>query len=417
MSPDRMPARRVSLAVPSIGRAEEEAVLACVRSGWVSTAGPAITEFENRLKEITGAGHVIATMNGTSALHLALLAAGIGPGDAVLVPSLTFIATVNAVRYVGAEPVFLDADAYYCMDMFKAAAFLARETVQDGGTCRLKTDGRPLRAVIVTHVFGNAADLPSHLPVFRSRNIAVIEDAAESLGTVYTAADGNETHTGIVGDIGCLSFNGNKIVTTGGGGAVLVNDDVRAARIRYLSTQAKDDALRYVHDTVGYNYRMTSLQAALGLAQLSRLREILDAKQRIWQWYSEGVEDVPGFSVSGVPPYARNNCWMVCLTFDPSGTGVDTDGLMAHFAEHGIETRPIWWPNHMQKPYQDCPHDDMEHTLAHWRGTINVPSHHGVYADDVAYVCDVLHSFPAVRTATAGSASVPASHRIHDGRA
>ncbi len=377
---------KIPLSIPHLGGNEWHYVLQCLDTGWVSSAGGFVTRFETEFAAYTGIGHAVACVNGTAALQVGLQILGVAAGDEVIVPTLTFIATVNAAHYLGAIPVFMDCDDYYDLDVQKTADFLRRETELRGGVCRNRTTGRRVAAVVPVHVFGNAVDLEPLIGLCRERGVAMLEDAAESLGTTYH--DGR--HTGGLGDIGCFSFNGNKIITTGGGGMIVTRDAEHAARARYLTQQAKDDEVRYVHDEVGYNYRLTNLQAALGVAQLERLPQHLAAKRRNRELYEEALAGIAGLALAPVPPYARNNHWMVPLRIDAARYGRDREELMAHLDGHGIQTRPVWHLNHLQRPYRACQAYRIEKAPQLLATTLALPCSVGLQPADIAFVADRL---------------------------
>ena len=279
--------RRIPLAVPLVGAHEADCVRQCVESGWVSTAGPWVGRFEAAVAEYLGVRHAVATCNGTAALHIALLAAGVQPGDLVLVPDLTFIAPVNAIRYCGAEPVFVDVDAdRWQMDPAAVREFLTTRTVRDDGICRERQSGRPIRAMLPVHLLGLPVPVDELRPLAGDFGLAVVQDAAQGLSGQY-----NGRKIGTLGGVTTFSFNGNKIVTCGAGGVVVTDDDEVARRAQYLTTQAKDDALYFRHDHVGFNYRLSSLNAALGLAQLERIDDFLAAKRAIYARYRSAFAD------------------------------------------------------------------------------------------------------------------------------
>lgn len=364
----------IPLSVPCIAGNEWKYVKECLDSGWVSTAGSFVSRFEDELRRYTGAGHAVACVNGTAALQVALQVAGVAEGDEVLAPALTFIASINSIRYRGAQPVFMDCDEYYNLDVGKTLEFLDAECEQrDGATFNRRT-GRRIAAVMPVHVFGNAGRVHELLVQCRARGVRVIEDAAESLGTIYD--DGS--HTGTIGDLGCFSFNGNKIVTTGGGGMIVTADAGLAARARYLTTQAKDDELRFIHGEVGYNFRLTNLQAALGVAQLEQLESFVAIKRRHFAAYQKALNPVKGLSLAEPPPYARNNCWMYALRIDAAAYGRSRDDVIAALEAGGIQTRPVWFPNHLQKPYRDCQSYRIERVPQLFEQTLNIPCSAGL---------------------------------------
>lgn len=382
----------IPLSIPQIRGRECCYVKECLDKGWVSSVGSYVDEFEKKICEVTGAGYATACINGTAALHTALLVIGGQPGDEVIAPTVTFIAPVNAVSYIGARPVFMDCDEYYNIDVAKTFEFIKEETVfKDGATYNKKTGCRVI-AVIGVHVFGNAVDIEPLLAICKERNIQIIEDAAESLGTYYSTGVLDGMHTGTVGDIGCYSFNGNKIITTGGGGMIVTNNPDYARRAGYLTTQAKDDAVRYVHNEVGYNYRMTNIQAAIGVAQLEQLAEFVANKVANYNTYKEAIDTIVGLSLAEVPPYANNNLWMYPLQIDSKEYGKDKDQLRGWLEENGIETRPLWCLNHLQKPYRNCQSYKIERAFELLDKTLFVPCSVNLTSSEINSVIENLRN-------------------------
>jgi len=333
---------------------EWQYVKECLDSGWVSSAGPFVEQFEDSIKAYTGAKYAVACVNGSSALQVALHVAGVGSGHEVIVPTLTFIAPINAVYHNGAIPIFMDADEFFNIDVSKVAEFLdLHAELRDDG-CWNKSTGRKIAAVMPVHVFGNAVDLELLVDLSKQHHLTLIEDAAEGLGTRYNDGRLAGKHVGTVGKMGCLSFNGNKIITTGGGGMILTDDEDLADRSRYLTTQAKDDPIHYVHNEVGYNFRLTNLQAALGVAQLEQLPGFLRRKRECYEQLSERIKRINGLSLLERPKYADSNNWMNVLSIDNKIYGRSRDQLMKLLGNQNIETRPIWELNHRQKIYRDC---------------------------------------------------------------
>jgi perosamine synthetase len=386
--------RPIPLSIPDLGGNEWSYIKDCLDTGWVSSAGPFVERFEREIARYTGAPHAVACASGTAALHVALLLAGVGPEDEVIVPTLTFVATINAVRYTGAYPVFMDCDDFYCIDAEKSLDFLAQETVAGQGGVRNKRTGRRIAALMPVHVFGNAAALEVLVSACRERGIPVIEDAAESLGTAYTTGAFTGKHTGAIGELGCLSFNGNKIVTTGGGGMILTAGAALAARAKYLTTQAKDDDLRFIHNEVGYNYRLTNLQAALGVAQLEQLPRFLETKAAHYAQYADGLRNVRGLTLAPVPAYACNNHWLCSLRVNAEIYGCDRDALMRRLTARGIQSRPVWGLNHLQRPFAHCQAYRIERATELWQTTLSLPSSAGLKPEDIQSVIEALHPTP-----------------------
>jgi len=380
----------VPLSVPQICGNEWRYVRECLDTGWVSSAGKYVSLFEEAVCRLCGARYGTACVSGTAALQVALQAVGVKARDEVIVPSVTFIATANAVRYLNADCVFMDCDDYYNIDVEKTIGFIESRTVfRDGFSFNRRTRAR-VSAIIPVHVFGNAVDMEPLISLCRRRNIMIVEDAAESLGGFYTQGALAGRHTGTVGDIGCYSFNGNKIVTAGGGGMIVTDNASLAEKARYLTTQAKDDAVRYIHNEVGYNFRLTNIQAAVGVAQLERLGDYIETKKKNYRLYRQAIEDIEGLCLADVPPYADCNHWFYCLRIDADRYGRDRDGVMELLEAAGIQTRPMWPPNHLQKPYRQCETYLIEKAPDLWSRTLNIPCSVALTPGEIERVIDVL---------------------------
>lgn len=341
----------IALSEPNITGNAWKYVKECLDTGWVSSAGAYVETFEKRICGFTGAPHAVAVVNGTSGLQIALQLSGVGPGDEVLVPALTFIAPVNAVRYLGAEPVFMDCDDYMNLDAAKLGEFLKTACRRTSKGVVNRKSGRLIKAVLPVHIFGNPCEMVSIMKLAREYKLKVIEDATESLGSYYTAGRYKGKHTGTIGDFGVYSFNGNKIVTAGSGGMLVTNDKKMAEKAKYLTTQAKDDAVRYVHHEVGYNFRMTNVQAALGVSQLEQLPAFIKRKKENYALYKKELAGIKGLELLGVPEGTSPNYWFYSLLIDKAAFGMDREGLMAALAKAGIQSRPVWHLNHLQRPY------------------------------------------------------------------
>ena len=364
----------IPLSVPSLKGNEWQYVKECLDTEWVSSAGKYVELFEEKIADYTGAKFAVACVNGTSALQVSLHLAGAQIGDEVIIPALTFIAPVNAIAYNGANPVFMDADEYYNIDVEKTIDFIQTQTSFQDGTTKNITTGKRISAIVPVHVWGNAVMLDELVPLCMERNIAVVEDASESLGTVYTTGKYEGQNTGTIGKLGCLSFNGNKIITTGGGGIILTDDKELEEKARYLTTQGKDDPVRYIHHEIGYNFRLTNIQAALGVAQLEQLPGFLERKRGIFNQYQTALDNINGLTLAGVPNYADNNHWMNLLQIDSDKYGEDRESLMLKLEENGIQTRPIWALNHQQKPYKNCQNYRIEQAKMFVDNSLCLPS-------------------------------------------
>ena len=337
----------IPLAAPEIRGNEWRYVKECLDTAWVSSVGPYVESFEQMVAQQAGTKHAVATVNGTSALHIALLVAGVRPEDEVLVSTLTFIAPVNAIRYTGAWPVFIDAEpAYWQMDPDRAVNFLERECRWHEGNLYNRTTGRRVAAIIPVHILGHPVDLDPILEVARKFGLKVIEDATEGLGATYKGRG-----VGSFGDIACFSFNGNKIITTGGGGMLVTNNEEWARKAKYLTTQAKDDPIEYVHGEVGYNYRLTNLLAAVGCAQMEQLAAYVAAKRKVAARYTENMKNLPGIVPMGNAPWAASTFWMYTILIDEETFGMDSRLLMHTLGSHKIQCRPLWQPIHQSPAY------------------------------------------------------------------
>lgn len=327
----------IPLCIPEIRGNEWAYVRDCLDSGWVSSVGGYVSRFEEMLAEFVGAAHAVATVNGTAALHTALLVAGVQPDDEVLVSGLTFIAPANAIRYAGAWPVFIDAEPdTWQMDPQEVADFLEGQCVWRDGALHNRQTGRRVRAIVPVHILGHPVDMDPILALAQRYNLAVVEDASESLGARYKGRA-----VGTLGDVGCFSFNGNKLITTGGGGMLVTNRPELAARARYLTTQAKDDPLEYIHGEVGYNYRLTNVQAAIGCAQMENLPAYIAAKRQIAAAYAPLLRGIPGLTQMPEADWAHSAFWLYTLL-----VAEDSRPLLESLAAQGIQTRPLWQPLH-----------------------------------------------------------------------
>lgn len=342
----------IPLSVPNFSGREKEYVNNAVISEWVSTGGSKVTEFEQAVAAYTGMPRAVACNSGTSGLHLALMAAGVGAGDEVLAPTLTFIAAVNPIRYVGAQPVFIGCGSSLCLCPTLAEEWLDAHTEQRDGCCINKRTGAHVKALMVVHVFGNMANLARLAEVCRKHHLILIEDATEALGTKYTEGIYKDKMAGTVGDIGVYSFNGNKIITTGAGGMVVSNHADWLDHAKHLSTQAKADELQFIHDEVGYNYRLTNLQAALGLAQLEQLEDFIAHKHEMYDFYKERLDGKNGYKILPFREGVRSNQWFYSLYLEDARHS--RDEIIASLKAQNIQTRPVWALIHEQAPYRNC---------------------------------------------------------------
>jgi len=332
---------RVFLSPPHLSGLEEQYVANAFATNWITPLGPHVDEFEKEFAAAIGAEHAVALSSGTAAIHLALLLAGVGPGDEVLVSTLTFVASVNPIVYLGATPVFIDSDrASWNMD----PALL--EEALDARARR----GRLPRAVVVVHLYGQSADLDAIAAVCARYGVALIEDAAEALGATYRGRA-----PGTTGMTGVFSFNGNKIITTGGGGMLVSADRSLIAHARKLATQARDPAPHYEHSEMGFNYRLSNVLAAIGRGQIRVLSERVAARRRNFAFYSAALGDMPGIEFMPEAPWGTHARWLTTLTIDPDDFGADTETVRLALEAEGIEARPVWKPMHLQPLYAHAP--------------------------------------------------------------
>ena len=380
----------IPLSVPNFGEKEADAARAAVLSGWVSTSGARVTEFEQAVADYVGMPQAVAANAGSSALHLAAMAAGIGPGDEVIVPTLTFIAAVNPLtRYVGAEPVFIGCDDSLCIDPDGVDEFCRTRCEMRDGKLYNKATGAHVKALEVVHVFGNMADMARLTGIARRYGLILIEDATEALGTRYTDGPFAGKYAGTIGDIGCYSFNGNKIITTGAGGAVVSNHPDWLEHAKHLSTQAKTDLLQFLHDEVGYNYRMTNVQACLGLAQLERLEGFIEHKKALYDHYAARLDGVQGLRIL---PFrtsdARPNRWFFSLYLKDSG--LERDAVIEALQARGIQTRPVWALIHEQADYPRNEAYRLDKAEDYRRHIVNLPCSTNLSLEDCERVCQAV---------------------------
>jgi perosamine synthetase len=332
----------IALCVPEIRGNEWTYVKECLDANYVSSVGSFVDRFEREVAARVGARHAVATVTGTAALHISLLVAGIQADDEVLVSSLTFIAPANAIRYVGAWPVFVDAEPdFWQMDPTKVASFLERDCEWINGALRNKTTHRRVRAIMPVHILGHPCDTDPLLELAAKYELVVIEDATESLGAKYKGRA-----VGHLGHIACFSFNGNKLITTGGGGMIATDNEAWARKAKYLTTQAKDDPIEFVHEEIGYNFRLTNIQAALGVAQMEKLDEYVAIKRRIATTYSSALEGIPGLKPMREAAWAFSVFWMYTVLVDEERFGRDSRALLRFLAAGKIQARPLWQPMH-----------------------------------------------------------------------
>lgn len=385
--------RFVPLSIPNFEGNEKKYVDDALEQGWVSTGGAYITKLEQQLAEFVGAPKVAACQSGTAGLHLALMECGVQPGDMVIVPTLTFIAAVNPVRYQFAEPIFMDCDDSLCMDPVKLRKFCENECKIDGDKLVHKASGKAVKAIVVVHVFGNLADMEAIMDIAEEYHLKVVEDATEALGSRYEKGRYAGCYAGTIGDFGAFSFNGNKIITTGGGGAVTARNVKAVEHMQYISTQAKDDVHYYIHNEVGFNYRMTNLQAALGVAQMEELPEFIERKHKNYELYAELLEEFELGKLLAFREGTYSNQWFYSLELSMERLNHATmRDIITALEERGVQTRAIWGLIHEQLPYKESIVYEMERAPYYRSCILNIPCSTQITRNDIVYVVEQIKS-------------------------
>ncbi|MBI2140937.1 DegT/DnrJ/EryC1/StrS family aminotransferase [Candidatus Woesearchaeota archaeon] len=367
------PVRRIPVSEPSLSGNEEKYVLECISTNWISSLGKFIPEFEGGFAGFCGSKYGVAVMNGTVALQLALAALGIKEGDEVIIPDLTFVATANAVRYLGAKPVFVDSEpATWNIDAGKIESAVTKKT----------------KAIIPVHLYGHPCDMDVIMEVAEKHSLSVIEDAAEAHGAEYKGK-----RVGSIGSIGCFSFYGNKIITTGEGGMCVTSDAKLAERMHFLKDHAMDKVRKYWHPELGYNFRMTNIQAAVGVAQLEQIDKFIAAKIRNAKLYRTLLQNVKGLAFQPQMTWAKSVYWMHSVLVDEKEFGCSRDALILGLKEKGVDSRPFFCPMHQLPPYKGSGSDkDFPVAAQLSRAGINLPSSVRLSESDIRFVCDAIRS-------------------------
>lgn len=379
----------IPLSEPSFQGREKELVNKAIDTTWVSSGGAYVNQFEDDIASYVDSKYAIATSNGTAALHTALIDAGISENHEVIVPTVTFISPINTVRYVNANPIFMDCDEYLNIDIVKLKDFLEKECKFSKGDLINKKSGRIIKAIIPVHIFGHPVNIAKIMFLAEKFNLVVIEDATESLGSYYVKGKFKDKMTGTIGHYGCYSFNGNKLVTTGGGGMIVTDDKEKAEHMKYLTTQAKDDPQKYIHNEVGYNYRMTNLQAALGIAQLENIKKYINLKRKNFQKYKNKIDTLEGLELISEPDYGYSNYWLYSLIVKNS-YNLTRNELLKKFANCNISVRPLWYLNHLQKPFSKFQNYKIEKAFYFHKHVLNLPCSINIKDDEIERVLKVL---------------------------
>lgn len=374
----------IPLSIPNISGNEWKYIKECLDSNWVSSAGSYVSKFEQSVADYVGVKYAIATSNGTAALHISLILNNVQPGDYVIVPNLTFVAPVNAIKYVGASPILVDIDPNTLqLDLDLLEHYLQKNTKVIDGVCIHKECHRIVKSVIPVHVLGNICNMNRLSSIALEYSISIIEDASEALGSLYS-----NKHAGTMGLLGCYSFNGNKIITTGGGGMIVTNDEQLAKRARHLTTQAKISPDEYLHDEVGYNYRMVNILAAMGVAQMENLDLFLNNKRLVAEGYQEALGELSQIRFPQNTEQVSPNNWLVTIMTD------NKSRLLSFLLENGIQARPLWVPMNKLSIYKQNKYitENDNSSQAYNRG-ISLPSFSGILNEDLSYICDKISDF------------------------
>jgi perosamine synthetase len=377
--------KRLPLSEPVISGNEWKYVKECLDTGWVSSAGEFVERIEKKFAEYIGAEYAIPVTNGTSALHISLIVLGIQPDEEVITPSLTFIASSNVIRYCNAYPVFMDVDDTLCMDVEKTVEFIEKECNYSNNSLVNKSTGRIVKGILPVHLYGHPVDMDTLIEVAQKYNLFILEDATEALGSKYKGK-----MIGKLSDVSAFSFNGNKIITTGGGGMVVTDNKYIADKVRHLTTQARCDKIEYIHDEVGYNYRLTNIQAALGLAQLERLDDFITIKRHIAKFYQNHLNKIAGLKVCCEKEWAFSNYWLSWLLIDES-FGKNRKEVIDYLNKKNIQARPFFIPLHNLKPYRNFQTYKMELSDKLYNIGINIPSHVELTDEDLNRVIDAIN--------------------------
>ncbi len=371
------------LSGPNIVGNEWKYVKECLDTAWVSSVGSYVTKFEQMMAEYTGTKYAVATSSGTTALHISLILAGVKTGDYVIVPNLTFIASLNSITYTGAEPILMDVnEGTWQMNLNLLEKFLTEETAIENGVCVLKKDKRVVRAIMPVHVLGNMVDVERLVRIAENAGITIVEDATESLGSYYKGK-----HTGGFGLLGCFSYNGNKIITTGGGGMIVTNDEELAKKAKHLTTQAKADSFEYFHDEIGYNYRLVNVLAAMGVAQMEQLPVFITRKKEIDAYYKGRLTGIGDISFQQVDADVDPNCWL--FTFRTANQKKVLDVLNAA----QMQSRPFWVPMNQLPMFKDkiyVTENDVAGTV--YKECLSIPCSTYITNEELKAVADAIIS-------------------------
>ena len=376
--------KKIGIHEPHFMGNEKKYLSDCISSNWVSNKGKYLKILENKIKKITKTKYVIPVLNGTIGLHISLILSDVNKESEVIVPTISFISPINATRYLGASPIFMDVDDHYNIDQDKCIDFIETKTYfKNNKTFNLKTK-KEIKAIIIVHCFGNAANFEKLAKLCKKRNIKIIEDAAESLGSIYTKGKFKNKHTGTIGELGIISFNGNKITTAGNGGVVLTQKRSIYKKCKYIVNQSKDDPVRFIHNSIGYNYSLSNLSASLVVAQLENLKFFLKKKKKINKYYQKAVFKIPGLSILEGPRYSENNNWLNLLIGRKNWK-------KKLFQNNSIQLRPIWFPNHLQKPFKQFQKFKVNKAQNIYKNALCLPSSTSLSKKDIKTIINFIN--------------------------
>jgi perosamine synthetase len=374
----------IPLSVPNLSGNEWKYIKDCLDTNWVSSVGSYVTKFEQVTAEYTGAKYAIATSNGTSAIQISLLLAGVKRDDLVIAPNITFVASVNAIKYIGANPILIDINTdNWQMDLDLLEDFLINHTTIENNTCIYKVTKQVIRAILPVHVLGNICDMDKLVSLANTYCLNIVEDSTEALGSYYKGR-----HAGTIGKFGTLSYNGNKLITTGGGGMILTDDEVLAKKAKHLTTQAKSKSDEYFHDEVGYNFRLVNILAAMGVAQMEQLSIFLNSKSTISNFYNSRLSNIEGFVNQEVLSDVKTNCWLYTVKLPRAKQ------LLAHFKELKIEARPFWIPmNQLPANVNNIYYTRTDISNSVYENCVSLPCSTGISDNELKTVVKTIQSF------------------------
>ncbi len=382
-----------NLHTPEISNNDIKSINNIVRKGWISTSGKIIEDFAKKLQNFLNIKYCIPVNSGTSALHLSLLSLGVNKDHEIIVPTVSFIAPINAVKYVGATPLFFDCDDYLNLDVNKIEKFLQNNTTFKNGKTINKKTKKIIRCLIVVHVFGVCADMEKIMSLCKKYNISCVEDSAESLGSNFISGKFKGYFSGTIGDIGCYSFNGNKIITTGSGGAVVTNSKKLAKKVFYLSNQAKENNVEFIHNDIGYNYRMNSISAALGISQLNSLNQFILKKKDNHKIYTKKFKNIDGIETIQIPSYCKSNYWLVVIKIELKKFNKKFDNLVDFLISNKINVRRLWKLNHIQKKYRHEFNYEIKNSKLMYKKCLCLPSNPSLSKKDIQYISNTIIAY------------------------